>query len=30
MGVWIHPYAEVDGRPYEAIDRKFTFNDRGK
>src|SRR4029077_13646546 len=28
LNFFIHPYAEVDGRPHKAIDRKITFVDR--
>jgi len=28
LNFFVYPYAEVDGRPHEAIDRKFTFTDR--
>ena len=28
LNFFVYPYAELDGRPYEAIDRKFTFTDR--
>ena len=28
MNFFVYPYAEVDGKPHEAIDRKFTFTDR--
>ena len=30
LNFFVYPYAELDGRPHEAIDRKFTFTDRGK
>jgi transglutaminase-like putative cysteine protease len=30
LNFFVYPYAELDGRPHEAIDRKFTFADRGK
>ncbi len=28
LNFFVYPYAEADGRPHEAIDRKFTFADR--
>ena len=28
LNFFVYPYAEVDGRPHEAIDRSFTFTDR--
>ena len=28
LNFFVYPYAELDGRPHEAIDRKFTFTDR--
>jgi transglutaminase-like putative cysteine protease len=28
LNFFVDPYAEVDGRPHEAIDRKVTFRDR--
>ena len=28
LNFFVYPYAEVDGKPHEAIDRKFTFRDR--
>jgi transglutaminase-like putative cysteine protease len=28
LNFFVYPYAEVDGRPHDAIDRKFTFTDR--
>ena len=28
LNFFVYPYAEVDGRPHEAIDRRFTFTDR--
>jgi transglutaminase-like putative cysteine protease len=28
LNFFVYPYAEVDGRPHEAIDHKFTFTDR--
>jgi transglutaminase-like putative cysteine protease len=28
LNFFVYPYAEVDGRPHEAIDHKFTFADR--
>ena len=28
LNFFVYPYAELDGRPFEAIDRKFTFTDR--
>jgi hypothetical protein len=28
LNFFVYPYAEVDGRPHAAIDRKFTFADR--
>jgi hypothetical protein len=28
LNFFVHPYAEVDGRPHQAIDGKFTFADR--
>ena len=28
LNFFVYPYAEVDGKPHEAIDRKFTFTDR--
>ena len=28
LNFFVYPYAEVDGNPFEAIDRKFTFTDR--
>jgi transglutaminase-like putative cysteine protease len=28
LNFFVYPYAEVDGKPHEAIDRKFTFADR--
>ncbi len=30
LNFFVYPYAELDGKPHEAIDRKFTFTDRGK
>ena len=30
LNFFVYPYAELDGRPYQAVDRKFTFTDRGK
>jgi transglutaminase-like putative cysteine protease len=30
LNFFVYPYAELDGRPYEAIDHKFTFVDREK
>jgi transglutaminase-like putative cysteine protease len=27
LNFFVYPYAEVDGRPHEAIDREFTFTD---
>lgn len=29
LNFFVYPYAEVDGRPHEAIDRKFLFRDLG-
>jgi transglutaminase-like putative cysteine protease len=29
LNFFVYPYAEMDGRPHQAIDRKFTFTDRG-
>jgi transglutaminase-like putative cysteine protease len=29
LNFFVYPYAEVDGKPHDAIDRKFTFADRG-
>jgi transglutaminase-like putative cysteine protease len=28
LNFFVYPYAELDGRPHNAIDRKFTFTDR--
>jgi transglutaminase-like putative cysteine protease len=28
LNFFVYPYAEVDGKPHEAIDHKFTFADR--
>ena len=28
LNFFVYPYAEVDGKPHDAIDRKFTFADR--
>ena len=28
LNFFVYPYVEVDGRPHEAIDRKFTFTNR--
>ena len=28
LNFFVYPYAEVDGRPHEGIDHKFTFTDR--
>jgi transglutaminase-like putative cysteine protease len=28
LNFFVYPYAEVDGRPHDAIDHKFTFSDR--
>jgi transglutaminase-like putative cysteine protease len=28
LNFFVYPYTEVDGRPHEGIDRKFTFTDR--
>ncbi len=28
LNFFVYPYAEVDGRPHEGIDREFTFADR--
>ncbi len=30
LNFFVYPYAELDGRPHHAIDRKFTFTDREK
>jgi hypothetical protein len=30
LNFFIDPYAEVDGRPHEAIDRKITFTSRDR
>ena len=30
LNFFVYPYAEVDGKPHDAIDRKFTFTDRGR
>jgi transglutaminase-like putative cysteine protease len=30
LNFFVYPYAELDGSPHDAIDRKFTFTDRGK
>jgi transglutaminase-like putative cysteine protease len=30
LNFFVYPYAELDGRPHQAIDRKLTFADRGK
>jgi transglutaminase-like putative cysteine protease len=30
LNFFVYPYAEADGKPHEAIDRKFTFTDRQK
>jgi transglutaminase-like putative cysteine protease len=30
INFFVYPYAEIDGKPYEAIDRKFTFTDRAR
>lgn len=30
LNFFVYPYAEIDGRPHEAIDRTFTFQDRGR
>lgn len=27
LNFFVYPYAEVDGRPHEAIDRRFSFRD---
>jgi transglutaminase-like putative cysteine protease len=28
LNFFVYPYAEVDGRPHDAIDHKFTFRER--
>ena len=28
LNFFVYPYAEVDGKPHEAVDRKFLFTDR--
>jgi transglutaminase-like putative cysteine protease len=28
LNFFVYPYAEVDGKPYEAVDQKFTYTDR--
>ena len=28
VNFFVYPYAEIDGRPYDVIERKFTFSDR--
>ena len=30
LNFFVYPYAEVDGKPHEAIDRKITFTDRDR
>ena len=30
LNFFVYPYAEVDGRPHDAIEHKFTFNDRDR
>jgi transglutaminase-like putative cysteine protease len=30
LNFFVYPYAELDGKPHEAVDRKFTFIDRDK
>jgi Transglutaminase-like superfamily len=30
LNFFVYPYSELEGRPHEAIDRKFTFTDRRK
>ena len=30
INFFVYPYAEVDGKPYEASDRKFMFTDRAR
>jgi transglutaminase-like putative cysteine protease len=30
LNFFVYPYAELDGKFHEAIDRKFTFTDRGE
>ncbi len=30
INFFVYPYAEIDGKPFEAIDRKFTFADRAR
>jgi transglutaminase-like putative cysteine protease len=30
LNFFVYPYAELDGSPHEAVDRKFTFTDGGK
>jgi hypothetical protein len=29
LNFFVYPYAEVDGKPHEAINRKFAFRDLG-
>ena len=29
LNFFVDPYAEVDGRPHAAVDRRVTFRDRG-
>jgi hypothetical protein len=29
LNFFVYPYAEVDGRPHEAIDRKLEYRDMG-
>ena len=29
LNFFVYPYAEIDGKPHEAIDRKITFSDQG-
>jgi transglutaminase-like putative cysteine protease len=30
LNFFVYPYVEVDGRPHDAVDLKFTFTDRGR
>ena len=30
LNFFVYPYAELDGRPHEAVDHRFTFTDRAK
>ena len=30
LNFFVYPYAELDGRPHDAVDHRFTFTDRAK